>query len=173
MTQAVPPASPTFPRREFCACMGLLTLSACGGGGGGAAAPGPVTTPPPNPVVTTNETKASLLAAPVGTGRPFLGVGDACPSGGGVNQGFFLVRDAGGIYAVSATCLHQGGRIAFNGGGFDCACHGSAYDLNGVVTRGPAPLGSTLPHLKVQEASAGGFLTVDTSTTVAASVRLT
>jgi Rieske Fe-S protein len=53
---------------------------------------------------------------------------------------FILVAQpsAGQFVAVSASCTHQCCTVTFSGSGFDCPCHGSAFALDGRVTRGPA-----------------------------------
>ena len=52
--------------------------------------------------------------------------------------------------------------------GVVCNCHGSQFDVNGAVLRGPAQ--TALEHYAVT-ISAAGEITVDTSTTVAETVR--
>jgi cytochrome b6-f complex iron-sulfur subunit len=82
-------------------------------------------------------------------------------------------RDANGVYAMTLICTHQGCDIGQNGtvspSGLYCACHGSAFDVNGSVVRGPAP--SPLAHFAVS-ADASGNLTVHTGTEVDPSSRL-
>ncbi|MBI4913430.1 MAG: Rieske (2Fe-2S) protein [Acidobacteria bacterium] len=164
--------TPDLDRRTLCACgLALAAGVACGGGGGG----GGTTTPPPgggSTTVTTTDTKAGLLAQPAGTVRDYTSSSSPCPNSVGAAQGYYLARDSGGIFAISASCLHLGGRITPNAGGFSCGCHGSGYDLNGTVTKGPAPVGSVLAHYEVRESTAGGVLLIDTSKTVSASTRL-
>ena len=160
-------------RREFCsACALSVAALACGGGGGGGSAGGgSMAPPPPSGTITTNETRASMLAQPVGTVRDYRTSDITCP-GGGSYKGFWLIRDAGGIYALSAKCTHEGTRINQVGASsFGCTCHGSQYDFNGGVTRGPATV--ALDHFQVSEPSAGAMLVVDPSLVVGASVRLT
>lgn len=174
-----PPAPPSQPssgldRRAFCACaLAVAAMAACGGGGGGGSA-APPPPPPPSGPITTSETKANLLALPSGTVRDYTTTtAGSCPGVLGANQGYFLVRDAGGIYAFSASCLHQGGRVnPTQAGGFGCPCHGSQYDLNGTVTVGPAPVGSVLQHYEVRESTPGGTLLIDPAKPVAAATRL-
>jgi Rieske Fe-S protein len=162
-------------RRAFCACaLALGAVTACGGGGGGtssnpAGGGGGGGTPTP---ITTTDTKSALLAQPAGTVRSYANGASACPDSPGSAQGAYLVRDATGIYAISASCLHLGGRIQPNGGGFACPCHGSQYNLGGTVTGGPAPVGSVLSHYEVRESAPGAVLVIDTTKTVDASVRL-
>jgi Rieske Fe-S protein len=83
---------------------------------------------------------------------------------------FFLVADARGIYAVSSVCTHAGCSVRAAGGAFECPCHGSAFDLGGVVTAGPAKL--PLKHFEVRESTPGGPLLVDLGKTVAADARI-
>lgn len=65
---------------------------------------------------------------------------------------------------MSAVCTHAG-RLLDDGAetiaaGLDCPCHGSQFDGNGAVTRGPA--GEPLQHYLVTIAS-DGSLTLDGS----------
>ncbi|HEY3448537.1 MAG TPA: Rieske (2Fe-2S) protein [Myxococcales bacterium] len=81
-----------------------------------------------------------------------------------------LMRDSGGLYALSLTCTHAGCNLA---GGvsaqqIQCSCHGSVFGPNGQVLQGPAQ--DPLPHYAVTVDSAGA-ITVDTSKTVAADQR--
>ena len=83
---------------------------------------------------------------------------------------FFLVADARGVYAVSSLCTHAGCSVHAAGGAFECPCHGSAFDLGGAVTAGPAKL--PLRHFEVRESQPGGSLVVDLGKTVAPDARL-
>jgi len=52
---------------------------------------------------------------------------------------FVFNRDAG-YYAISSICTHLGCNVNHVAGdGFACPCHGSLFDANGQVVRGPAP----------------------------------
>jgi len=154
------PDAVDLERRCFCAGA-LLTGLALACGGGGYPTPPPTSTPPPSGPLTTSDTKAGLLATPSGTVRDYRNLGN-----------FFLIRDATGIYAMTAVCTHMGCTVgAPVGSQISCPCHGSQYDLNGGNTQGPATV--PLVHFQVTEASAGGMLVVNPSQTVAASVRLT
>lgn len=44
-----------------------------------------------------------------------------------------------GMYALSKVCTHLGCIVNQEGSGFQCPCHGSKYNADGEVTRGPAP----------------------------------
>jgi cytochrome b6-f complex iron-sulfur subunit len=89
-----------------------------------------------------------------------------------VTSNVVVARDAGGVYAMSAICTHAGCFLDDNSGtiaaGLYCPCHGSAFDGDGIVTRGPAR--SPLQHYAVTIA-ADGAITVDGSQRVADSVR--
>jgi Rieske Fe-S protein len=85
-----------------------------------------------------------------------------------------IARDSGGIYAISLICTHQSCNIAQSGGpvGFNlihCGCHGSEFDGQGKVTRGPAT--QPLPHLAVT-ADMAGALTIHGDMPVPATTRL-
>lgn len=45
---------------------------------------------------------------------------------------------AGGFRAIGTTCTHQQCAVRPGGGFLRCACHGSTFDLDGKVVRGPA-----------------------------------
>jgi Rieske Fe-S protein len=50
-----------------------------------------------------------------------------------------LVRDgAGAFHAVSSRCTHQACRVKPAGSFLQCPCHGSTFELDGTVIRGPA-----------------------------------
>ena len=77
---------------------------------------------------------------------------------------FVVARDANGLYAMSAVCTHAGCLLDDTSNtiaaGLSCPCHGSSFDGNGRVTRGPA--GSPLEHYAVT-IGADGSITVDGS----------
>ena len=50
----------------------------------------------------------------------------------------FVVRDANGLYALTARCPHQGFTTRVQGMDFFCPRHGSLFDFNGAVLTGPA-----------------------------------
>ena len=51
---------------------------------------------------------------------------------------FVLVLDSGGYAALSSICTHRGCTVDLGGPGLACPCHGSQYDREGQVMRGPA-----------------------------------
>lgn len=55
------------------------------------------------------------------------------------NDDFIIVNNNGTTTAFSAHCTHLGCKIdKMEGERFVCPCHGSQYDLNGKVLKGPA-----------------------------------
>lgn len=53
----------------------------------------------------------------------------------------FIVRDGNSFKAFSVVCTHLGCAVEFSKEKniFECPCHGSKYDRNGVNFAGPAP----------------------------------
>ena len=49
-----------------------------------------------------------------------------------------LVHSQAGFSALSLVCTHLGCTVEAKPEGFACPCHGSRFDPNGKVTRGPA-----------------------------------
>lgn len=49
-----------------------------------------------------------------------------------------IIHNAAGFSALSLVCTHLGCTVGQNTDGFACPCHGSRYDKNGDVQRGPA-----------------------------------
>jgi Rieske Fe-S protein len=79
-------------------------------------------------------------------------------------------RDANGVYAMSLTCTHAGCEISgVSPAGLICFCHGSQFDSNGNVVRGPAT--QPLAHFVVTVDSSG-VLTIHGSQAIAADQRL-
>jgi len=81
----------------------------------------------------------------------------------------WIVRDEGGVYAVTAVCTHLGCLVNHDVEGFACPCHGSRFRLDGSVVHGPAL--HALPHVAVSR-TAEGLLRVDMTQQVAATERL-
>ncbi|TVQ58604.1 MAG: cytochrome b6-f complex iron-sulfur subunit [Spirulina sp. DLM2.Bin59] len=54
-------------------------------------------------------------------------------------------------YGLNAICTHLGCVVPWNGSAnrFICPCHGSQYNDEGKVVRGPAPLSLALAHAEV------------------------
>lgn len=60
-----------------------------------------------------------------------------------------VLRDAGGFFAMTNECTHNGCAVkcADANGILKCPCHGSWFDFNGDVIKGPAPI--YLDHLRL------------------------
>jgi cytochrome b6-f complex iron-sulfur subunit len=88
-------------------------------------------------------------------------------------EAVFLGRDADGLYAVSAACTHAGCMLnathaSAGAEQLSCPCHGSVFDANGAVLRGPA--GTPLPHFQVDVAT-DGTITIQGGQEVSAETR--
>jgi cytochrome b6-f complex iron-sulfur subunit len=60
-----------------------------------------------------------------------------------------LLRDGSGIYALSLVCTHLGCTVVVSAGELACPCHGSIFDRQGAVLKGPAD--RALQRLQVSE----------------------
>lgn len=58
---------------------------------------------------------------------------------GHANPILLYQRENGELMAVLSTCSHSGCEVKKLRTKFECPCHGSEYDLQGNVLRGPAP----------------------------------
>ncbi len=81
----------------------------------------------------------------------------------------FVFNGAEGFYAISSTCTHLGCNVKKASQGFECPCHGSRFDDNGSVVRGPAPSPLSWYALTL---SARGDMVVDLERTVGPDFRL-
>lgn len=56
-------------------------------------------------------------------------------------------------YGLNAVCTHLGCVVPWNASAdkFICPCHGSQYNNEGKVVRGPAPLSLALAHTSVED----------------------
>ncbi len=67
-----------------------------------------------------------------------------------------VFRDPEGVHAISTVCTHLGCIVQADAGGFHCPCHGSRFEADGSVSKGPAP--SPLPWLSVTKTGAGVYV---------------
>ena len=51
----------------------------------------------------------------------------------------YVFNSADGFFVVSSECTHLGCSVKHTASGFECPCHGSRFDENGLVVQGPAP----------------------------------
>ncbi len=82
----------------------------------------------------------------------------------------WILSDDKGLYAISAVCTHLGCVVSRQEeGGFFCPCHGSRFDSQGNVVKGPAP--KALLHMDLS-ITPDGQLLVDQDKEVGSDVRL-
>ena len=66
-----------------------------------------------------------------------------------------VVHDEEGLRVISLTCSHLGCSVEQRSFGFECPCHGSQYDLDGLVLKSPAS--TDLRKLRVAESEDGNL----------------
>ena len=170
-------------RRDFCALAGLtLVVGACADNDGSVVQTGQLgdnfnpdastahhdagaTDGPANTVDSSTGLACTGNPIDVGAASSFVANTPVYHSSGN----FFVVRDSGGLYALTAACTHEGKTCVVQGSEFYCPRHGATFTFNGVVTQGPAFL--PLTHYAMCDMS-NGHVGVNTSQTVSASVRL-
>ncbi len=59
-----------------------------------------------------------------------------------------IYNRGGEILAYSLTCTHLGCTVEEDNGAFTCPCHGSRYEKDGMVMKGPAQM--SLKRLRVE-----------------------
>lgn len=176
-------------RRDVCAfaCAGL-TLAACGGGTGaiqtGALGGGDDGTSPDAPDGNPNPdggigadaahppTDAAAAGVACTTTATDVGAASTFLSNKPVYNGsgkFFVVRDANGLYAVSAKCTHEGAVMVVSGNDYRCPRHGALFLYDGTIVSGP--VSQPLVHFAMCNLP-NGNIGVEISLTVAKSQRL-
>lgn len=153
------PVSCLLSRRRFCALgvAGVAAGVACGEGARPALTTGSVDDAGVNVAGNDAGFKNLVASGDVPDGAAGA-VTTECPADGAIDAGppeaftaqsptfvdaasAFVMRDAVGLYAVSATCTHQKCKLSLAAGGFVCPCHGARFTLSGSVTVGPAVRG--------------------------------
>lgn len=66
-----------------------------------------------------------------------------------------VIHDDEGLHALSLTCSHLGCAIEERNFGFECPCHSSRYDMDGVVLKGPAA--TDLRKFRVEKSADGNL----------------
>jgi nitrite reductase/ring-hydroxylating ferredoxin subunit len=152
-------------RRDFCALAGCLGLavSACTDGGVQPVQTGPLGDEPDAPEGTPDAPPGAPDARPGSPdarpqpdamlGSPDASSGATC-TGTATDVGapssyssgspkyfssprLFVVRDSGGLYALSSRCTHEGATLSTQSGHFYCPRHGAEFTYNGDVISGP------------------------------------
>jgi cytochrome b6-f complex iron-sulfur subunit len=114
----------------------------------------------PKAAVTASPSKKFNVALPenLAAGEAFV------PPGRNVA----VFRDEEGVHAISTVCTHLGCIVKANPNGFECPCHGSGFQKDGAVVKGPAP--KPLPWLKVTKSGSG--FTIDEESKVKAGTKV-
>jgi cytochrome b6-f complex iron-sulfur subunit len=114
----------------------------------------------PKAAVTASPSKKFNVALPenLAAGEAFV------PPGRNVA----VFRDEEGVHAISTVCTHLGCIVKANPNGFECPCHGSGFQKDGAVVKGPAP--KPLPWLKVTKSRSG--YTIDEESKVKAGTKV-
>ena len=135
-----------------------------GGGGGGAGGSGDMGAAPDDlatqPACTPGTIKAGTASSYTVGGTPKL-----IQSG---NTELFVVRDASGLYAVSAICPHAGCTCEVQGNQYYCPCHGATFAFDGSKPTSPAH--SSLPHYAMC-VDAAGNVTINPKMSVPSTTR--
>lgn len=77
--------------------------------------------------------------------------------GGFRDEGFFIVREGQKLFALSSICTHRACKVNSTAHrSFYCKCHGSTFDPEGKVTKGPAK--RNLPVLAARTDDRGHLL---------------
>ncbi len=177
-------------RRDVCglACAGLA-LAACGGGTGaiqtgalgggddGTAPDAPDGNPNPDGGMPSDAAHPPADAAPAGVACTTTAADVGAASTFLLNKpvyhssgAFFIVRDANGLYAVSARCTHELAIMNVSGTTqYHCPRHGALFLFDGTIVSGP--VSQPLPHYAMCNLP-NGNIGVETSLTVAKSQRL-
>lgn len=66
-----------------------------------------------------------------------------------------IIHDKNGVQAVSLECTHLGCMVEARNFGFECPCHGSRFDLDGIMLKGPAA--KDLRKLRVERTDDGNL----------------
>lgn len=157
MAQASSPADvPSMGRRQL---MNVLTFGTLTGTALGALYPViRYFVPPSTGGGSSGVTAKDALGNPVVLSK-FLGehnVGDRTLVQGLKGDPTYLIvnsKEAIADYGLNAICTHLGCVVPWNTSAnkFMCPCHGSQYNAEGKVVRGPAPLSLALAHATVTD----------------------
>jgi nitrite reductase/ring-hydroxylating ferredoxin subunit len=151
-------------RRDFCALAGCagLVVAGCTDGSAPVVETGPIGDHPDAPQHGGNpdapqqqnqpDARPGAPDASVSTPDASTGGGPAC-TGTATDTGspptsftsspkligtkYFVARDSGGLYAMSAKCTHEGATCQNSSGVILCPRHGAEFSYNGDVISGP------------------------------------
>ncbi|GAC1509505.1 MAG: hypothetical protein NVS1B3_11620 [Candidatus Dormibacteraceae bacterium] len=114
------------------------------------------------PINQIQEGQAVKFNAPSNPNSAFImadGGGDN--AAGDLAFGGFFVKNKGKLDCFAINCSHLGCPIGLNEADkrFDCPCHGSRFNLDGTVLRGPAP--APLSHLTWKQGTDPATIQID------------
>jgi isorenieratene synthase len=182
-----------FSRRDFCAFAACgIALLGCTDGGvdpvhTGALGGGDDQAPPVDAKggdSGNGGTDSGVTHTDGGVSNPDASAGPTC-SGSPIDVGLpsafqvgtpvyfsggrlFVVKDAGGYYAVSSLCTHEGATNVVSSGKFRCPRHGALFQFDGTIVSGP--VNKPLVHYAMCT-MANGHIGVTTATKVPATDR--
>lgn len=88
-----------------------------------------------------------------------LGPAESYPTGSRTpvpEVGAVLIHNTRGFLALSTICPHLGCQVNLKEAGFSCPCHGSQFDKDGRLVRGPAQKG--LQALRLEESDTNNLI---------------
>jgi len=136
-----------------------------GGSGGGGGTGGGDMAAAPADLATAPACTPGTVSAGAASGYTVGGTPKYIQSG---LSAIFVLRDAGGLMAVSAICTHSGCTNEVQGTQYYCPCHGATFAWDGSKPTSPAH--SALKHYAMC-VDASGNVTVDMKTSVPATTR--
>jgi len=150
---------PRYTRREFCwhSCQAVsLAAAAAALTGCGGSSPTSSSSTLPALRTITGTVSGSTVTVTIDANSPLASTGTAALVNS--SSGNFLVSRAGDQFtALTAVCTHEGCVVSnYQSGTYECPCHGSQYNTNGSVTRGPA----TRSLAQFQTSFANNMLTI-------------
>lgn len=146
---------------------GAIETGPLGTGGNGTGPDAGTNKPPPDGGGSGSGTMATCGTGAIDVGAPSSFVTNT-PVYNSTGR-FFVVRDAGGLFAVTARCTHEGAICAVSGSDYRCPRHGALFTFDGTIISGPVV--TPLQHYAMCTL-ANGHVGVDTTKTVAKSARL-
>ena len=79
------------------------------------------------------------VAAPPTPGQILTAAADVPVGEAPIVDGTLITQPSAGVFkGFVARCTHAGCALALKNGGIECPCHGSQFELDGAVLRGPA-----------------------------------
>ncbi len=98
------------------------------------------------------ESSATTPSAPLAAGNAIAKTADVPVGSGVIVDKVVVTQPTAGVYkGFSATCTHAGCTVnKIADGTIDCPCHGSKFNLDGTVAKGPAQKPLAAENITVQ-----------------------